>query len=124
MKLVFKICLTLTEDCELTEKEVELSFLPINIKVFKREQLKKCLFSYSATTFFFTDIHRIVNFGRICLLLNSSRFWGNFNVIFQFPESKNIPREIFQTRGYFKQKLCKKNVAFGHPSLSSSIFHF
>ena len=58
MKLVFKICLTLTEDCELTEKELELSFLPINIKVFKREQLKKYLFSYSATTFFFTDIYR------------------------------------------------------------------
>ena len=50
----------------------------------------------------------MVNFDRICLYLNTSKFYGNFDIIFEFLESPNIPRVIFKTRGYFKQNLSKK----------------
>ena len=55
------------------------SFLhQIKFIVFKRERLKKV---YSAT--FFTDIYRIENIDRISLQLKTSRFHGNFDVIFE-----------------------------------------
>ena len=69
---------------------------------------KRKLLSYKTTSFSFTDICWIVNFDRFFLWLKTSTFQGNFDVIFQFLESKNIPRLIFKTRGCLKQMLSKK----------------
>ena len=42
---------------------------------------------------------------------------------FKFLESKYIPRDIFKSRGYFKQKLSKK-MSYLAASISSSICRF
>ena len=104
-------------------KNLSSFFHQIKFIALKRVRLKKILLSYSAT-FFFTDIYCMVNFDKICLQLSTSRFQGNFDVIFKFLESRNIPRENFKTRGYFKQKLSEKNVVFGHPSIIISLSFF
>ena len=46
----------------------------------------------------------MITFDRICLKLNNSWFGGNFDIIFEFCESKNTPSGIFKTRGYLRQK--------------------
>ena len=66
------------KDCEWTKEERELIFSPIKFIVFKRAWLKKV---YSAIV---------------------------AHLFFEILESKSIPRGIFQTRDYFKQKLSKK----------------
>ena len=50
----------------------------------------------------------MVNCDRIYLQLNTSRFSWNFDVTFEFPESKSIFGGIFKSRGFFKQTLFKK----------------
>ena len=108
MKLVLKNCLTSIEDCEWTNKEIESSFFhQIKFTVFNRMRLKKSLLSYSATSFF-TDIYRMVSFDRICLWLNTSKFYCNFDIIFEFIEWKHIPKGTFKIRVCFKQKLSGK----------------
>ena len=49
-------------------------FHQIKFILFKKVWLKKVLLSYSATSFFFTDIYHIVNFNQIFLYHNISRF--------------------------------------------------
>ena len=44
-------------------------------------------------------------------------FRATFDVIFEFLESNKIPRRIFKTRGYFKQKLSKKLLYLGAPPI-------
>ena len=90
---ILKICLTSIEDCGWTMKELGLSFSPVMFIVFKRVQLKKSLFSYSAPSFF-TDIFRIVNFDRICLSLipvDFRQFWCYFWRYFKQNFSKKMP---------------------------------
>ena len=89
---ILKICLTSIEDCGWTMKELGLSFSPVMFMVFKRVQLKKSLFSYSAPSFF-TDIFRIVNFDRICLSLipvDFRQFWCYFWRYFKQNFSKKM----------------------------------
>ena len=64
----------------------------------------------------------MINFDRICRKLNTSWFGGNFDIIFEFRESKNIPRGIFKTRGYFKQKLSKKMLFLAVPIIINLLF--
>ena len=52
IKLVLKNCLTPTEDCERTKKEPELIFSPNQVIVVKKSVIKKCLLSFSVTSFF------------------------------------------------------------------------
>ena len=90
-------------------KELKLIFSPIKFMIFKTVWSKKRnLLSYSATSFPFTDMYWMGNFDRIFLELKNSRFYGNFDVSFEFIESKNIPQWIFKNRGCLKQKLSKK----------------
>ena len=108
------------------EKTFSLFFHQNRFIVFKKGWLKKRILSYSATSLFFTDKYSIVNFDRILPLHNTSRFWGNFDVIFEFLESQNISSRIFKTRSYFKQKLSKKlsYLAARQPYHRPKICHF
>ena len=92
--------------------------------VLKRVRLKKVYLAIVPHLFLFTDTYRMVNFHRMFLQLNTIRLWGNSDVIFEFLESKNIPRGISNARSYFKQKLSKKmQYLAGHsPIINFSFF--
>ena len=100
MKLVLKNCLTSIEGCELT-------FAPNQVYSIYKSVIKKVFTQLQCHIIFFAYIYCIVNFDWIFLQLNTSRFQGNFDVIFEFLESKIIARRIFKARGFFKQRLSK-----------------
>ena len=78
---------------------------------------KHCL-NLMQKAFFFTDIYRMVNFARICLQLNSSRFQENSDAIFEFLQSKSIPRGIFNTVVVLSRSYLRKfSICHPPPSL-------
>ena len=100
-----------------SRKNFRSFFHQIKFMIFKRVRLKNSLLSYSATPFSFTDIYRMVNFDWICLKLNTSRFWDNFDTFFSFLSQKTYPGEflrpeVISSRSY--QRKCSICLSSPH----------
>ena len=65
----------------------------------------------------------MVNFDRICLQFNTSRFQGNFDVIFEFLESKAYAREFLRSEVILSRSYLRKcSIWLGPPHIINLSF--
>ena len=83
-------------------------FHQIKFTLFKRVRLKKCLLSYSATSFFLTDIYRMVSFDKFAYSFIPVIFTAIWMSFLSFLSQKTYPGEFLRPKVILSRSYLRK----------------